>query len=53
MEARPSPSRLTATSTAVSFVVRFTDAVRIIFSATRAFYQGFERFANRRGAQLQ
>ena len=32
MEARPSPSRLTATSTAVSLVVRFTDAVRINYA---------------------
>jgi predicted DCC family thiol-disulfide oxidoreductase YuxK len=37
-----------ATSTAVSFVVRLTDALRIVPSpARRAFYQGFARIANR------
>jgi len=46
-DARPSPSRLIATSTAVSLVIRFTNALRIVFSAARsAFYQGFGRSAN-------
>src|SRR5580704_10633852 len=43
----PVPSRSTATSTSVSLVVRFTDALRMtILANSRAFYQGLVRRAN-------
>jgi hypothetical protein len=43
----PVPSRSTATSTSVSLVARFTDALRMtILENSRAFYQGLARRAN-------
>src|SRR5215470_14339985 len=45
-DARPAPSRSTATSTSVSFVLRFTAPLRMAnILCPRAFYQGFAGFA--------